>query len=127
METLQASPTDLQPILKRYDRGFFQGYDFFPADEDSYGEYSDSDSSYEEERTELDLSNMNGWKAECVEEVGGEGQGDAFYRVWKFTKGSQQIFVQFDGYYESYSGSEFNEFFVVTPLEKMVTVYEQVK
>ena len=54
---------------------------------------------------------------------GGEGQGEDYWTVYKFTDGTGEVFVQFDGYYMSYDGSTFNEFFFVTPKEVMVTQY----
>lgn len=54
---------------------------------------------------------------------GGEGEGEDFWSVYKFTDGTDEVFVQFDGWYQSYNGSTFNKFFFVTPKEVMVTQY----
>lgn len=57
---------------------------------------------------------------------GGEGQGDDYWSVYKFFDAEgHQCFVKFNGYYASYSGSDYYEFFFVEPKEKTITVYEQ--
>jgi hypothetical protein len=55
---------------------------------------------------------------------GGEEQGEDYWSVYKFTNGKDTCYVKFDGWYQSYNGSEFNEWFFVSPVEKMVTFYE---
>jgi hypothetical protein len=60
---------------------------------------------------------------ECVEQHGGEGEGEDFYTVYKFTKGDEVIFVKFQGWYQSYNGSEMTDWAFVTPKQVMVTVY----
>jgi len=60
---------------------------------------------------------------ECVEQHGGEGEGEDFYTVYKFTKGSETVFVKFQGWYQSYNGSEMTGWAFVTPKQVMVTVY----
>ena len=55
---------------------------------------------------------------------GGEGQGEDYWSVYKFTNGKDTCYVKFDGWYQSYNGSEFTEWFFVSPVEKMVTFYE---
>lgn len=54
---------------------------------------------------------------------GGEGEGDDYWSVYSFTKGTEKVYVQFDGWYASYNGSEYNEWFFVVPKEVMVTQY----
>lgn len=62
-------------------------------------------------------------KFELVDSYGGEGQGEDYWSVYKFTDGTDEVFVQFDGWYQSYSGCEFNKCFFVKPREVMVTQY----
>lgn len=62
-------------------------------------------------------------KFEHVDNHGGEGQGEDYWSVYKFTDGTDEVFVQFDGWYQSYSGCEFNKFFFVKPREVMVIQY----
>lgn len=66
--------------------------------------------------------------AKCVDHYGGEGQGDTFYSVAKFTKDDQECFVQFDGWYASHEGSELDDYFEVVPrtFVKEVTEYSKV-
>ena len=58
---------------------------------------------------------------------GGEGQGERFWTVYSFTKDNEKVFVQFDGWYQSYNGSEYNGWFFVEPKEVVVTQYFKVE
>jgi hypothetical protein len=58
---------------------------------------------------------------------GGEGQGEDFWTVYSFTKGNEKVLVQFDGWYQSYNGSEYTEWFFVEPKEVVVTQYFKVE
>lgn len=57
---------------------------------------------------------------------GGEGCGDDYWSVYSFSKGNEKVFVQFDGWYQSYNGSEYSEWFFVEPKEVTVTEYYKV-
>lgn len=63
---------------------------------------------------------------ECVDEYGGEGQGDDYWRVWKFV--DHNVFIKIDGRYSSYDGVDFydSEVTEVQPVTKQVIVYEVV-
>jgi len=63
---------------------------------------------------------------EHMDNHGGEGEGEDYWSVYKFTSGTDEVFVKFSGWYQSYNGSEFTEFFFVTPKEAMVTQYFKV-
>ena len=53
---------------------------------------------------------------------------EAYYSVWKFvSKDGEVAFVQFDGSYQSYSGSEFDDYFFVEPKQVEVTQYVKAK
>jgi hypothetical protein len=54
---------------------------------------------------------------------GGEGQGEQYWSVYKFTKGSESVFVKFNGSYQSYNGSEFDEWFFVEAKSVEVVQY----
>ena len=56
---------------------------------------------------------------------GGEGEGDQYWSVYSFTKGEEKVCIKFNGWYQSYNGSEFTEWFYVEPKE--VTRTEFVK
>jgi len=45
-------------------------------------------------------------KFEMVDEFGGEGQGDQYWKVYHFI--DHGIFISFDGWYASHHGSEYN-------------------
>lgn len=60
-----------------------------------------------------------------VDRYGGEDQGSNYWSVYSFTDGMQVVFIQFQGWYASYEGSTYEEFFEVTPVEKTITVFEK--
>lgn len=61
---------------------------------------------------------------ELVEQHGGEGEGEDYYTVYQFTKDKEVVFVKFQGWYQSYNGSEFTDWRFVQPVARMVTFYE---
>lgn len=62
----------------------------------------------------------------CKEDhYGGEGQGDEYWTVYSFSRGTEKVYIQFNGWYASYNGAEFTERFFVQPRQKMVTYYER--
>ena len=72
------------------------------------------------------LGNL-GISAEHQTNHGGEGEGDSFWSVYKFTQGEVTVFVKFDGSYQSYNGSEYDSWYFVEPKEVTVTEYFKVK
>lgn len=60
-----------------------------------------------------------------VDRYGGEDQGSDYWSVYSFTDGMEVVFIQFQGWYASYEGSTYDEFFEVTPVEKTITVFEK--
>ena len=58
---------------------------------------------------------------------GGEGQGDDYWSVYSFTRGDEMVYVKFDGWYASYNGAEFTEWYFVEPKEKVITVFDRLK
>ena len=60
-----------------------------------------------------------------VDRYGGEDQGSDYWSVYSFTDGMEVVFIQFQGWYASYEGSTYEEFFEVTPVEKTITVFEK--
>lgn len=63
---------------------------------------------------------------ENVDSHGGEGQGEDYWSVYKFTLDNEVCWIKFDGWYSSYNGSEYTEFFFVEPKEVVVTKYFKV-
>ena len=61
-----------------------------------------------------------------VDSYGGEGQGEDYWSVYKFTLDNEICWVKFNGWYSSYSGSEYSNFFFVEPKEVTVTKYFEV-
>lgn len=54
---------------------------------------------------------------------GGEGQGDTYYTVWKFTRDQEEVFFSFNGWYASYNGAEFTDVREVKPKQVTRTEY----
>lgn len=82
--------------------------------------------SYDEYFQFLDSVNELGLTFEFEDRYGGEGQGDEYWSVYKFSRGDEVVYVKFDGWYASYNGSEFNEWYFVEPQEKVITVFNRV-
>lgn len=62
---------------------------------------------------------------ESQEGYGGEDMGSAYWHVYSFTDGETTVYVQFDGWYASHYGSEFREWFFVTPTQVTKTVFKK--
>jgi hypothetical protein len=90
----------------------------FRQDEEAYD--SVNDSAFKQELAEAGLI------VEYVEQFGGEGHGDDYWSVYKFTKNDESCYVKFDGYYASYNGSDYDEWFFVEPKEVMKIDWVQV-
>jgi hypothetical protein len=63
---------------------------------------------------------------EYVDNYGGEGQGDSYWLVFKFTPaaGTEGRTFKIDGYYQSYDGGYYDELYEVFPKQVMVTQWE---
>ena len=59
----------------------------------------------------------------CDDSFGGDGKGDDFWSVFKFTRNNEIGYLKFDGWYSSYSGANFRERFWVEPREVTVVQY----
>jgi hypothetical protein len=64
-----------------------------------------------------------------VDGYGGEGQGEDYWHVYKFTdvETKESCLVKFDGSYYSYNGSSFDRWFFVEPREVVVTQFFEIK
>jgi hypothetical protein len=76
--------------------------------------------SYKSRLKEFDL---NGILVNLEARYGGEDMGSDYWSVFKFTKDSEDIYVQFVGFYGSYDGAEYGHFVIVTPREVTETKY----
>lgn len=65
-------------------------------------------------------------KYEFVDNYGGEGEGEDYWSIFKFTQESASVYVQFNGSYQSYNGADFDEFFFVKPKAVVVTQFFRV-
>lgn len=92
---------------------------FFQSEVDESRKYLDEE--VVEFLQELD---SEGIKSEYVDNFGGEGQGDEYWSVYKFSKDDEIVHIKFNGWYQSYNGSEFDSIKFVEPKQVMVTKYE---
>lgn len=60
-----------------------------------------------------------------VHRYGGEGRGDEYWKVYHFI--NHDVYIKFDGFYQSYEGAEYKEMFEVKPVEVTKTEYQRVK
>ena len=94
---------------------------------------SDMDSDYSsrypdvEHDSFLDALKVNNITFRHVENYGGEEQGKDYWSVYEFTNGTSKVFVKFDGWYASYNGSEYEEFYFVEPVPTQIIVYNKTK
>lgn len=63
----------------------------------------------------------------CSGEYGGEDMGSDYWSVYKFTLDDVSVYVKFQGFYQSYNGAEFSEWFFVEPKEKVVIGFDRVE
>ena len=72
-----------------------------------------------------EILQSHGIDFEQKDQFGGEGQGEDYYSVYRFFTKEDECYIKFSGRYQSYSGVDYSEFFVVKPVERMVTFYER--
>ena len=60
------------------------------------------------------------------DQYGGEDCGSTYYCIWSFAKGGTVCYFQFDGWYQSYHGAEFEDVIEVVPYETKVVKYARV-
>lgn len=83
-----------------------------------------SDFMHEENVLDDDLKLLN-IEAKVEDHHGGMDEGSDYWTVWSFSDMNEKVYVKFQGYYASYYGSEYEEFYFVQPKEKVITVYEK--
>lgn len=64
-----------------------------------------------------------GVKAEFVDRRGGEGQGDVYFSVIRFSSLEESVLVKFRGYWTSHEGADYYEWSFVQPIKVEVTEY----
>ncbi len=62
---------------------------------------------------------------EHIDNYGGEEMGREYWSVYKFFTDNESLYVQFDGWYQSYNGSEYEEWFFVEPRQVQVTQFKR--
>lgn len=94
--------------------------EFLASKDDNYGAIAEA--LMNEELYEVDTP--YDFSIDFVDSYGGEDMGSEYWTVYKFTKDGEELYVKFSGWYQSYSGAEYEGFSFVQPKEKMVTYYE---
>jgi hypothetical protein len=93
-------------------------------DQDFTSEFCKYDSKEEVEfKSKLQLLGID---MVSVYHYGGEGQGEQYYKVWKFSRDKEEVYFKFNGYYQSYNGATYDEYFQVKPKEVQVIQYEPI-
>lgn len=124
-------PNEDKQTLKKYLKAFLDKAHtetvthFFDSEAD---EHSVEDGSINEEEALSDFGELigKGIAFEIVDSYGGEGKGEEYWSVYKFTLDNEVCWIKFNGWYASYTGSEYTEFFFVEPKEVVVTRYIEV-
>ena len=96
---------------------------FFGSDAPEINKWTDDGSE-----TEVFVNTTKGLNIEYthVDNYGGEGEGEDYWSVYKFTHGTDIVYVKFSGSYHSYSGSDYDEWFFVVPKAVEVTQFFRV-
>lgn len=76
----------------------------------------------DEEHAEFKAEYAKLGNVEMMEQFGGEGDGDQYWAVYHFK--DHGVYVQFDGWYASHYGSEYNDMLEVEPVEVMRTEWQ---
>lgn len=83
------------------------------------------DSYLDEELTTM----PTGWTMteKCVAHYGGEDQGSDYWTVWQFNhEDGDKTLIRVNGWYQSYNGTEYNDYDEVQPAEQQVVVYKKI-
>ena len=100
-------------------REFFHS-EYNRASIDKWSSEDDVWKAFHEKTDALDLT------INLEDRTGGEGEGEKYWSVYSFTNEEGTVYIKFDGYYQSYEGATFEQFYQVIPKQKTITVYEQV-
>lgn len=118
----------LKEDLGRVDDLAFSGIMNIEVPEEFMPVADDRDWQALRERTVEYAASLGYGRVEQVDSYGGEGQGETWYSIWHFQ--DHGIYIQVDGYYQSYHGTEFYDGWdsckQVEPKQRTVTVYENV-
>lgn len=90
-----------------------------------YGDVSPEECGYDDDDMNAFKQSLKdaGIVFEHVDQHGGEGEGDQYWNIYRFTKQDESVLVKFNGYYASYNGADYTDWFFVVPREVMVTQY----
>ena len=95
---------------------------FFGSDAPEINKWTDDGSE-----TEVFVNTTKGLNIEYTHvDNYGEGEGEHYWSVYKFTHGTDTVYVKFSGSYHSYSGSNYDEWFFVVPKVVEVTQFFRV-
>lgn len=63
---------------------------------------------------------------EIIEEFGGNNEKDglSYFKIYKFTRNDEEVYIKFDGIHRSHYGNTFHVFYRVNPVVKSVLSFE---
>ena len=73
-----------------------------------------------------DAGDLNDIICTCIEQHGGEGQGDNIWAVYKVTEEGQEKYYKVNGWYASYDGASYQDTVEVEPYQETVTKFKEV-
>lgn len=116
--------TELKNKVKEFLEFEFEG-DYNLPSQMFYDDFPKEGSKWngEQELQVLNKAREMGLTVELVDSYGGEDCGREYWSVYSFTDGLQVVYVKFDGWYASYHGSEYEEWYFVKPKEVTVTQF----
>lgn len=119
MKTLKET---VQILLDEAETDVING--FFQSDTPEINKWTEEGSD-----TEAFVNTAKGFNIEYehIDNHGGEGEGEAYWSVYKFTHGTESVYVKFNGSYQSYHGSDYDEWFFVDPKVVEVTQFFRAK
>lgn len=95
--------------------------------EESFFESGPNDIAHDSDREWysdlVEYFNKNNIQYQFVDNYGGEEQGRDYWSVYSFTDGDNVVYVKFEGWYASYNGSEYEDFYFVEPRQVQVTQF----
>jgi hypothetical protein len=108
--------------LNEQDEGMIDA--FFESDNPVvFDRRDDEDEKARKKEAQVFLS--TGVEVEHEDNFGGEDEGNGYWSVYSFKDNTtdETLYVKFDGWYQSYTGSTFTEWYFVTPKKVQITQY----
>ena len=78
---------------------------------------------------EYDIDKVMGYSVKCIEQEGGEGEGEHYRVVLELTKEDDKFLIMCTGYYNSYDGTDwtYGDVYECEAYDKVITAYREVQ